>query len=94
MSTHPSHHPDIVAAEIAAMLALILARTAVAPDDDFFDLGGDSLSATELMVAIEARYRIVVDPVEIFEEPKIRQFAHGIALLLARDAETANVRRA
>lgn len=94
MSANSSHHPDAVAAEIAAMLARILARQTVATEEDFFELGGDSLSAIELMVAIEVRYGVMVDPVEIFEEPKIRRFAHAIAQLLTRDAETANARRA
>lgn len=73
--THQNITPDVAAREIAGMLALILAKQSVAPDDDFFALGGDSLSATELMIAIESRFGLVLDPVEIFEQPNIRLFA-------------------
>ena len=72
-------HTDAVAVQIAAMLARILAKPSVSPDDDFFELGGDSLTATELMVAIEVQYGVVIDPVEVFEQPKIRQFARMVA---------------
>jgi acyl carrier protein len=83
MSVNASQRVDAVAEQVAAMLAKILARRSVRPDDDFFSLGGDSLSATELMVAIEARYGVVIDPIEVFEQPKIRQFARMIADTIA-----------
>src|SRR5690349_15486623 len=51
-----ARQPDAIAAEIAAMLAQILAKQSVKLDDDFFDLGGDSLSATELMIGIQGRF--------------------------------------
>jgi acyl carrier protein len=81
MPNSPNAHEDAVALQIVAMLARILAKPSVSADDDFFELGGDSLTATELMVAIEAQYGVVVDPVEVFEEPNIRKFARMIAEL-------------
>ncbi|HEV7690375.1 MAG TPA: acyl carrier protein [Hyphomonadaceae bacterium] len=79
-TTRPgSNQPDAIAAEIAAMLAQILAKPSVKPDDDFFELGGDSLSATELMIAIHGRFGVVMDPVEVFEQPKIRLLARIVA---------------
>lgn len=81
MSVNTNQRTDAVAEQISAMLARILAKSNVGPNDDFFELGGDSLSATELMTAIEARYGVVVDPVEIYEQPKIRLFAQLITKL-------------
>ena len=74
--------PASIAVEVAAMLADILAKTSVSPDADFFMLGGDSLSATELMLAIEERYGVVMDRGEIFEQPRISLFAEIISDLL------------
>ena len=80
MSVNTNQRSDI-AEQISAMLGRILAKPDVSPSDDFFDLGGDSLAATELMTAIEARFGVVVDPVEIYEQPKIRLFAQTITKL-------------
>lgn len=89
MLNKPQSYADVVALQIAAMLGHILAQPRVGPDDDFFDLGGDSLTAIELMVAIEAQYGVVVDPVEVFEQPKLRLFARMIADLSANTGKAA-----
>jgi acyl carrier protein len=86
ISHSAAREPDAIAAEIAAMLAQILAKPSVKPDDDFFDLGGDSLSATELMIGIHGRFGVVMDPVEIFEQPKIRLFARILADIVRRSS--------
>lgn len=54
----PSHVEPAFASELEATLTQVfvdlLGRDAVAPDDDFFDLGGDSLLAVQLVAEIEA----------------------------------------
>lgn len=65
---------ESTAPKITAILASLLAVERVALEDDFFMLGGDSLAATVLMSALEANYGFVVDPIEIFERPRISEF--------------------
>lgn len=54
----PAHVEPAFASELEATLTQVfvdlLGRDAVAPDDDFFDLGGDSLLAVQLVAEIEA----------------------------------------
>ncbi len=44
--------------EFVAIWRIALDRPDVGPDDDFFDMGGDSLRALELLFAIEQRYGV------------------------------------
>lgn len=52
-------------AVIADEMGRLLARTSVAPEDDFFDLGGDSLGAFQLAMALEERLGRSINPVLI-----------------------------
>ena len=74
---------DAIQAKVTAILASLLAVERVDLDDDFFMLGGDSLHATVLMVALEKSYGVVIDPVEIFERPKVREFVVWLEQVLA-----------
>ncbi|MFJ3928576.1 amino acid adenylation domain-containing protein [Streptomyces sp. NPDC090022] len=56
-----------------------------APDDDFFDLGGDSLAAQRLAVALSARTGVRVSVREVFEHPTLA----GQAGLLTGSPATA-----
>lgn len=51
--------PSVLAARIAGLFAEILEAGAVGPDDDFFELGGDSMRAARLFVELESRDGIV-----------------------------------
>lgn len=51
--TVPSTHDDGLTSQVAAVFEQILNRKGVGPDDDFFELGGDSLRAARLMAEIE-----------------------------------------
>ncbi|MFE6827812.1 amino acid adenylation domain-containing protein [Streptomyces sp. NPDC057690] len=64
------------AAVLSAWLELLPAGT-VGPDDDFFDLGGDSLSAQRLAVLLTERFRRRVSVRDVFEHPTLAgQAAH------------------
>ncbi len=64
------------AAVLAAWLDLLPVGT-VGPDDDFFDLGGDSLSAQRLAVMLTERFRRRVSVRDVFERPTLAgQTAH------------------
>lgn len=56
----------------------ILGFAAFRLDDDFFDLGGDSISAMMLMSDLKSGYRIEVPLQEIFRRPTLRELAQFI----------------
>lgn len=60
-------------------------------DDNFFTLGGDSLTATSVAVELAERFRI--DPAELttFEHPTVRVLAETIERLVAERTAAAGV---
>lgn len=53
----------------------VLRRASVGPNDDFFDLGGDSLLALNLILEIERSIGIVLSPTVLFDAPTIASVA-------------------
>ncbi|HJD81126.1 type I polyketide synthase [Kitasatospora aureofaciens] len=47
----------------------------VAPDDDFFELGGTSLTAVELMAGIREEFGLRIGIVTMFDHPTVGEFA-------------------
>lgn len=68
---------------IAAIWCQALDREAVAPGDDFFMLGGSSISVAEVVAAIQDRFGITIDPRLLFDLPRLDAFAARVAALLA-----------
>ncbi|MEX7642213.1 enterobactin synthase subunit F [Stenotrophomonas maltophilia] len=65
--------------ELAALFAQALGReTPVAVDADFFSLGGDSLSAVHLLLAIEKRWRCDLGLGALFAQPTVAALATRI----------------
>lgn len=56
-----------------------LERDDVGPDDDFFHLGGDSLSAVELLAALEEELNVGLDLNDLIEAPTPRRLARSLA---------------
>ncbi|EPJ6836902.1 enterobactin synthase subunit F [Stenotrophomonas maltophilia] len=66
--------------ELAVLFAQALGRDApVAVDTDFFSLGGDSLSAVHLLLAIEQRWRCDLGLGALFAQPTVAALATRIA---------------
>jgi len=66
--------------ELARLFAQALGRaTPVAVDADFFSLGGDSLSAVHLLLAIEQRWRCDLGLGALFAQPTVAALAARIA---------------
>ncbi|WP_353080450.1 enterobactin synthase subunit F [Stenotrophomonas sepilia] len=66
--------------ELASLFAQALGREApVAVDADFFSLGGDSLSAVHLLLAIEQRWRCDLGLGALFAQPTVAALAVRIA---------------
>ncbi len=71
-------HVD-VAHVIALELARVLERPAVGPEDDFFELGGDSLTAVALMQRLDVVLGNRLAPSVLFEAPSPRALAARFA---------------
>jgi amino acid adenylation domain-containing protein/non-ribosomal peptide synthase protein (TIGR01720 family) len=75
-----------VSAEVKTLCALfgeILERDGIGPDDDFFALGGHSLSALRLVNRIRSVLGVSAGVAHLFAVPT----AHGLATLLASESE-------
>lgn len=80
---------------VAACFAEVLGREPVGLDDDFFDLGGHSLSAVLLLEALSNRLGLRVSPSILFEHTTVRALARALSdgatveprpILLSQDA--------
>ncbi|MFD7614232.1 amino acid adenylation domain-containing protein, partial [Streptomyces sp. NPDC059828] len=76
-------------AEIVAMLAEVLSRSEVDPDDNFFEIGGHSLLAIRLLAQIKQRYEVDLALNELFNDPTARAVAEQIAERRGTEATTA-----
>ncbi|MCW8308611.1 alpha/beta fold hydrolase [Acidiphilium sp. PA] len=67
----------------------ILRVPAPRPDDDFFDLGGDSMSALALFGAVEERFGCTIPLTTIYDAPRIVALATRIASTSTRQSATS-----
>jgi amino acid adenylation domain-containing protein len=77
----PARRPprDAVEAELAAIWRQVLGHADFGVDDAFFDVGGDSLAATDVVVAIEQRLHASVPPSALLAAGTIAALARCIA---------------
>ncbi|MFG2043709.1 amino acid adenylation domain-containing protein [Dactylosporangium sp. NPDC048998] len=68
-------------AQLAKLVQDVLGVSGVGPDDDFFELGGDSLRALRLVSRIEAEFGCEVGADLLFEHPTVRAMADLVAVL-------------
>jgi oxalate---CoA ligase len=72
--------------EIARIFADVLKVPAVSRRDNFFDLGGDSLSAAHVLTAVEAALDVSVGLEMLFDCPTVFEFAAAVARSSHADA--------
>lgn len=60
---------------LAELWCEVLRVDSVVPDDNFFDLGGDSLKAIELVHRASRKFRVTLSPVSVFERPTLGALA-------------------
>ena len=75
------------AAWLAELWAEILGAVVSGPDDDFFDLGGGSLTAAQLVSGLRARFPEVT-VADIYEHPAIGDLARSLDVMAAPAART------
>ncbi|PZE30059.1 AMP-dependent synthetase [Curtobacterium sp. MCBD17_028] len=63
---------------VGQIWAEVLGLPAVAPEDDFASLGGDSLAAEEMLAAVSDRIGVEVRSAEILEHPTLADFARRV----------------
>jgi acyl carrier protein len=77
---HDAPAADYTATErdLAGVWAEVLARKRVGIDDNFFDLGGDSLLATRVISRLRARFQVEIQVRHLFEAPVLSALAKVI----------------
>lgn len=75
-----------IGAHVAAIWRELFPDAVVEPSSDFFRLGGDSLSASVLIVHVEEVFGLQLDPIEVFERPTLADFTDFIAACLVGGA--------
>ena len=80
LSENSSHLSGFTAVEerLAVIWAETLQHNRIGPDDNFFDLGGDSVVAAALLQRISKEFGQDILLAQIFESPTIRQLAQLI----------------
>jgi acyl carrier protein len=70
--------PSSLEQEIVSIWAAMLELDSVEVDEDFFELGGDSLMAAELQIQIDRRFGVEVPASVIYRTPTIAQLARAV----------------
>jgi len=62
----------------------------VGPNDDFFDSGGDSLKAINMIMEVQSTHKVEIDVETFFEEPTLSKLTDAIITLsAAREQKTS-----
>jgi oxalate---CoA ligase len=69
------HWSSFLEGQIAEVWQRLLGSKAIGPDDDFFELGGDSLLAVRMLIELERLTGKVLPTTTLFEDATIRQLA-------------------
>ena len=81
VSWDASSHEKVV----AGLFADLLGRPSVDPDDDFFEVGGDSLLAIEAALRLEALLNLRISPALLMHAPTPRSLVASLASHMAEE---------
>jgi acyl transferase domain-containing protein/acyl carrier protein len=70
---------------IAALWERLLGRPTIGRDDNFFDLGGNSLLGMQLIADLDRELGIEITPVELFESPTVGGLARRLGMPAGND---------
>jgi amino acid adenylation domain-containing protein len=68
-----------IESELAALWSEILGVPRVRPDERFLDLGGDSLTASQITARIAARFKVAIPAGVLLESTTVAQLAEAVA---------------
>ena len=87
--------PPSLEPELLQLWNKFLNRSDLTIEDDFFERGGDSLLATELLIEVERLTQATVPPSILFETGTVRRFAEWLSSTgkLCSEARRKNRRR-
>jgi acyl carrier protein len=77
--------PASLQAAIAGIWTELLGVPEVAPDQDFFELGGTSLSAARVLTRTRAAVGVKLTPADLFEHPTLAEFAAQVEAAQVRE---------
>jgi acyl carrier protein len=91
MSDHNgSGHPATSHADPAQVVAdswcVVLGVPSVAADDDFFELGGDSIMVTRIVSYLRRTLDIEVDMLQVWDTPVFGDFRDAVATQMSEGA--------
>src|SRR5215470_12275976 len=87
-ASSPLHDTRVV----AQVWAEVLGRGEIKDTDNFFDLGGDSLKALEVIARLQATLNVELPLIAFFEDPTIAHLAQVIDTLRSTDHENSQPR--
>src|SRR5947209_1949272 len=76
-----------IEADVAAIWADVLELDAVKPEDDFFELGGDSLSAVQILARVTRKFNYKVTEGELFTARTVRGLAQVVSQAVRGSAD-------
>ncbi|HXY92915.1 MAG TPA: AMP-binding protein [Acidimicrobiia bacterium] len=88
-AARPYRAPSGKDAELAAIFADVLGVERVGLDDDFFDLGGDSLAAVELVAAVAEHFNVELAASALLDAPTVAELYPRLSHRRPRDASPA-----
>ena len=94
LHSRPYREPVGRERELANLFARVLGIDKVGLDDDFFDLGGDSLAAIELIAAIDEHFGVSVTAAVLLESPTVAELARRLVRRREHDASAVVALRA
>jgi acyl carrier protein len=65
-------------AQLATLWSELLMITPIGRDDNFFELGGHSLLGLQLLPRIRDKYKVAIEPRELFANPTVAKLAANI----------------
>jgi len=63
---------------VSSIWAEVFRRDRIAVDDDFFEIGGHSLTATQVLSRVREQFRVSLDMRVVFDRPTIEGMAAAI----------------
>jgi amino acid adenylation domain-containing protein len=80
-------------AEVAELWSELLERREISVEASFFDLGGNSLSATRLLARVRDRWQVEPSLAEFFNTPTVAHLARTLEVILRLRHQAAQPRR-